>query len=328
MRIFYREYFSDFHCLASHCPDSCCQSWDIQVDESSATRYRSLPGALGDQLRHALWDDPESGTILTLENGRCPMWQSDGLCHIQTALGEEALCKTCREFPRLTHDYGDFVERGLELSCPEAARLILNAPAAPMVAAQCSGGEAPAYDKEDMALLRSSRKSALSLLNGHVEPVRALGLILVYAHRVQAALDGGRSPVLPNHVPPIAANSEGMVNIRRLFQSLDILTDRWRSLLAVPRPVKIAPSLLPLMRYFVERYWLQAISDYDLLGRVKFSVVSCLLVGSMGEALCQNAQLFSKEVENSPENMDLLLDAMYEDPAFSIDRLLGLLAAS
>ena len=28
---------------------------------------------------------------------------------IQAELGEQALCKTCREFPRLTHDYGGFV---------------------------------------------------------------------------------------------------------------------------------------------------------------------------------------------------------------------------
>ena len=36
-------------------------------------------------------------------------------------------------FPRLTHDYGDFAELGLELSCPEAAKLILNAPLAPLM---------------------------------------------------------------------------------------------------------------------------------------------------------------------------------------------------
>ena len=35
------------------------------------------------------------------------------------------------EFPRLTHDSGDFQDWGLELSCPEAARLILESPALP-----------------------------------------------------------------------------------------------------------------------------------------------------------------------------------------------------
>ena len=47
------------------------------------------------------------------------MWRQDGLCRIQAELGHEALCKTCREFPRLRHDYGSFVELGLELH-PEA----------------------------------------------------------------------------------------------------------------------------------------------------------------------------------------------------------------
>ncbi len=325
MRVYYREYYTRFRCLASRCPDSCCQEWDIQVDAASAARYRVLPGALGDRLRRSLAEDPACGTVLTLEDGRCPMWRSDGLCAIQSALGEAALCKTCREFPRLTHDYGDFVEHGLELSCPEAARLILGAPAAPMLADQCPGEEPPAYDSDAMTLLRSSRGSALTLLDGHLPPARALGLTLVYAHRVQKALDGGQKPALPRKLPAFDPTGGSMESIYRLFRSLDIMTERWRSLLALPRPPRLSPALLPLMRYFVERYWLQAVSDYDLLGRVKFSVVSCLLIGSMGEALPQNAQLFSKEVENSPENMDALLDAMYDDPAFSTDRLLGLL---
>ena len=120
-------YFDRFRCLAGHCPDSCCKEWEVQVDGDAAAFYRQLPGALGDDLRRCLRDVNEE-TYMTISDGRCPMWQRDGLCRIQAELGEAALCKTCREFPRLTHDYGDFVELGLELSCPEAARLILNEP--------------------------------------------------------------------------------------------------------------------------------------------------------------------------------------------------------
>ena len=96
----------------------------MDVDDVSAARYRALPGALGDALRDVL-KDTEDGTVMTIQNGRCPMWRQDGLCRIQAELGHDALCKTCRDFPRLRHDYGSFVELGLELSCPEAARLIL-----------------------------------------------------------------------------------------------------------------------------------------------------------------------------------------------------------
>ena len=118
------DIYDRFRCIASACPDSCCQQWDVAVDKEKAAYYRGLPGELGDRLRRYLKDE-EGEVYLTLEETRCPMWRSDGLCRIQAELGEGALCKTCREFPRLTHDYGSFLELGLELSCPEAAMLLL-----------------------------------------------------------------------------------------------------------------------------------------------------------------------------------------------------------
>lgn len=123
MKIYEPRYYGEFRCIASACPDSCCKEWDVQVDPDSAARYRALEGPLGDRLRQVLVDR-DGQTFMLQERGRCPMWQENGLCRIQSELGEEALCDVCTAFPRLRHDYGDFVELGLELSCPEAARLI------------------------------------------------------------------------------------------------------------------------------------------------------------------------------------------------------------
>ena len=114
MNIYKPSYFNDFRCIAGDCPDSCCKEWAVQVDETSARYYRSLTGPLGDRLREVLCEE-DGETVMTITDGRCPMWRTDGLCRIQAELGEAALCKTCREFPRLTHDYGDFVEMGMNL---------------------------------------------------------------------------------------------------------------------------------------------------------------------------------------------------------------------
>ena len=116
MQIRKPAYFDSFRCIAGQCPDSCCKEWEVEIDDRTAAYYRSLPGALGDRLRSVLKDDPDWGTVMTIENGRCPMWRTDGLCRIQAELGHDALCKTCRDFPRLCHDYGTFRELGLELS--------------------------------------------------------------------------------------------------------------------------------------------------------------------------------------------------------------------
>ena len=184
-------YFDSFHCIAGACPDSCCKEWDVQVDDVAAAYYRSLPGSLGDQLREVLCDT-DGETVMTITNGRCPMWRTDGLCRIQADLGEEALCKTCREFPRLTHDYGDFIERGLELSCPEAAKFILDAPPAEAVTGEIPGGSAPEYDEEAMAVLKSTRKTVLEILSDNSRPVEeVLVLALFYGMQAQSELDGG-----------------------------------------------------------------------------------------------------------------------------------------
>ena len=101
---------------------------------------------------------------MTIVDGRCPMWRDDGLCRIQAQLGEDALCHTCKQFPRLRHDYGDFVELGLELSCPEAAKLILSGENAQTVIRQEPGDESAEYDPDAMALLLASRKQASTWL--------------------------------------------------------------------------------------------------------------------------------------------------------------------
>ena len=82
---------------------------------------------------------------------------------------------------------------------------------------------------------------------------------------------------------------------------------------------------IPLACYFIQRYWLQAVSDYDLACRVKFMVISCLMVNALPGSFQENAQLFSKEIENNTENVEAILDAAYSNGAFTDDKLLGLL---
>ena len=330
MKLFTPEYYSLFRCIASACPDSCCKEWEVDVDPESAEYYRALPGPLGDRLRSVL-RDTEDGTVMTIENGRCPMWRQDGLCEIQSQMGHDALCQVCRDFPRLRHDYGDFVELGLELSCPEAARLIL---ASPTHAIQCRtvpGGEEADYDIEIMSILRRSRKQALVLLEDNCYTIPQLfAILLLYAHSVQSELDGGEStPFDPEECLRQAAKyaQPGDPNaLFRFFTQLEILTPQWQARLSAgPSPAPWTDTFRALARYFISRYWLQAVSDYDLICRVKFAVAACLLIHAMGGDPAQTAQLFSKEIENDPENVETILDAAYTSPAFTDTHLLGLL---
>lgn len=330
MRVIKPSYFDSFRCIAGACTDSCCKEWDVLVDPEKAVFYRSLSGDLGDRLRQVLKEEDDA-VYMTIENGRCPMWRTDGLCRIQAELGEKALCKTCQDFPRLTHDYGDFLEYGLELSCPEAARIILNTPAPVFVTENIPGGEEPEYDTADMKILLRTRDTARKILADTSRPVgESLELLRIFSCQAQAMLNGCEVPpfeyadFVPDHSRG-NAKAEDLQNILNFFKTLEILTPQWRARLDDPAAAPWESQHRTLARYFVDRYWLQAISDFDLVGRVKFAIISCLVVKFLGGDLMETAQIYSKEIENSIENVDAILDAVYENPIFGDGILSGLL---
>ena len=323
------SYFDEFRCIASACPDSCCKEWDVQVDAAAAEYYRSLSGPLGDRLREVL-KDVDGETVMEITEGRCPMWRQDGLCRIQAELGEEALCKTCREFPRLTHDYGDFIEKGLELSCPEAARIILSASPAPAVQEEVADIAEAEYDQDAMDVLKQTRATALSLISDTTYSVPLmLALLLIYGYQAQGELDG--DDIHPFDADAAMdtiqdfAKSGSFQEILSFFAELEILTPLWEVRLSSPGTPNFPENTRNLARYFVDRYWLQAVSDYDLACRVKFMVISCLVICCLGSNFTDTAQLYSKEIENSWENVAALLDGAHSHPAFTDDKLLGLL---
>ena len=312
------DYFDRFRCIADRCPDSCCKEWDVQVDSASAAYYRSLSGPLGDRLREVLREE-DGETIMTILDGRCPMWRLDGLCRIQAELGEEALCKTCREFPRLTHDYGDFLELQLELSCPEAARFILTQKQLQFVSEETDDVQGAEYDEDAMTVLIDTSR-----------PVpESLALTLLYGYQAQNELDGDEAQDFdPNaaldSVREFLKAGDGR-EIADFFLTLEILTLDWKQLLQCPSPALWTDHHRALAGYLVQRYWLQAVSDFDLYCRVKFIIIACMLVKTLGGDIFRTAQLFSKEIENNIDNVEAILDAAYAHPAFTDDKILGML---
>lgn len=322
------DYYEKFRCMAAKCPDSCCRLWDVELDGDTVARYVTLPGQLGQDIRaHMTWQ--EDGSIwLSPEQERCPMWRADGLCRIQAELGHEALCQVCREFPRLCHDYGEFQERGLSLSCPAAAELILSGEHT-WVQRQLPGGEPGDFDQSDFSLLLQTREVMLTFLADRSRSVpEALALGLLYGFHVQTLLDGDEEPPFdPQRQLELArklARPSDSTDLCEFYLGLDVLTQQWADRLHSPLPGKPFPEQLRAMAvYAVERYWLQAISDLDLAGRVKMMVTGCVLVNILGGDPVSTAQQYAKEIENSAENVDALLDGAYRSPVMTDDRLLG-----
>ncbi len=329
MELRYPSYYKTFACIAGDCPDSCCHEWEVQVDAASAGRYRSMAGPLGDALREHLYDEDGETYLRNVEN-RCPMWRSDGLCRIQAEQGHEALCTVCQQFPRLRHDYGDLLELGLELSCPEAARLILES-RLELVTEVVPGGEEPEYDGEIMDILKKSRPYALALLeNDRYTVPERLRLLLMFGYHIQGAIDGAEPAAFD---PDAALREAGQFAgpgdaglLAEYYLGLDLLTRRWQDRLNAVTAPRWEEALCRMAQYGVCRHWFQAVSDWDLACRVKMLLSGCALAARLPGALRDNAQLWSKEIENSAQNLDTILDGAYAEPALTDANLLGLLA--
>ena len=125
MRYVKTDDYDSFVCLAGACPDTCCAGWEIVIDEDSLETYGQRTKA-GDVFAKRLarsvdWEE----SVFRQTNRRCAFLEDDDLCTLYTAMGPEALCDTCRNYPRHMEEFEGLREYSLSLSCPEAARLIL-----------------------------------------------------------------------------------------------------------------------------------------------------------------------------------------------------------
>ncbi len=316
----YPNYYPHFVCLAGACPYTCCADWEVVVDDETAARWAALEGPLGRRLQECLAEDGDGDRIIALEpDGRCPLLQADGLCSLQRERGHDALCRTCREYPRLRQEYDTFTEHGLSLSCPAAAALILQATNDGWIETGEPETAPPDYDPALMALLQQTRGPLLVLLRDESRPVgERLALALLYAYAVQEALEGGTVDFNPARelasLP--APQPRDFASMLEFHRSLEILTPRWAQALAAAGPLGVWPAETPaLAAYYVNRYWLQAVSDRDVIWRTKQMLAACLMARALPGAAY--IVLYSREVEHDGDNVDRIWEAVDSDPAWA-----------
>ena len=127
MRYVKPHFYDSFVCTAGDCPDTCCAGWQIMIDEESLERYENEPGEFGKILRNSIdWEEE----CFYQNNRRCAdktiikMWfyishyflsfslsflNDENLCDLYKALGPDALCDTCRMYPRHTEEHRGYL---------------------------------------------------------------------------------------------------------------------------------------------------------------------------------------------------------------------------
>lgn len=332
MREIYPSHYAAFHCIAGACPDSCCKEWEIVVDTASAERYRSVSGTLGERLRQAMITDADGDIIFQEHNSRCPFWNAQQLCDIHGELGEDALCETCRLFPRITQDYGDFIEYDISPACPEAARLLFSlTPKQWQLTERSSPAiteEPPEYAAANMRRLQEQRQALFfRLQDDSASACAQLSACLTLAEQWAGVSQE------PAAVPCM---EEAVLSFLR---SCEVLTSDWKQMLKhaanASEPEKTlayTPALDQEIRLFtmdmLYRYYLRAAyaetpeAEILPLQMAAFAVCVVLLYSRRlgfrtAEQRLRIWQLFVKEIEYDGDNLEELEWQLETNAAFS-----------
>jgi len=331
------DYYTQFHCLGGACPDTCCRDWSVVPDEAALADYASAPSPLRERIGHNLVTDGDGDVCFRLgEDGNCALLTPDGLCAIQKDWGESHLCAHCAAYPRFIEEYGCLTESSLAISCPEAARLLIEAPRFTLIETD-DGTPDPPFDGVDPDLftaLEHSRTQVLALLAGSGPLWNRLHTLLTYSKALQGPLDAEEYGKLAAYAPasPPSPQQDAAVRLLDLLAGLEPLRPDWPKLLK-HRSAQLAAlphkeyaflrvqyeqanprwerQLTNLACYLVFRHWHKAVNDGVIDGRAAFICAACaalyhLSLFQPGEEAALWTR-FSREVEHDEDNLDQLI---------------------
>lgn len=309
---YYPSYYNRFSCIAGKCFDSCCKAWEIVIDEKTIEIYKKLDNDIGRKIREFIEIDANGDKYFRLVDGKCPFLNSDNLCDIHIVLGEDFTSEICRVHPRFVEEYDGFTEISLSLSCPAAAEIIVenlnNEDVYPT----------PAYCGDDDVLkaLIKSRKIILNCTGSIFDAIKFCLKIasedefyvncekIKYEHFIDISAIKNYCKFIADFCE--ALGPEWKFMLMKAVNYNDTSKD-WISYID-----RNNERLLNIFRYYVYRYYLKAVNDLDIMLRARFIVFSVLCSAyisfSNDIGLTEAARLYSKEIEHSTENIDILLD--------------------
>ena len=304
MRLIAPDYYPEFCCIADKCRHSCCIGWEIDVDADKREEYRRVPGEFGARLNAAIDDSGETAFFRLSPDERCPMLNSNGLCDLITALGEDALCQICADHPRFRSFFTDRTEIGLGLCCEEAARIILTRETPMTLVTLADDGADEVVDAEEGALL-AMREMLIGVMQDASVPL---------ADRLEELLRRVSHPI-PQR------------NWTALYRELERLDPAWDDALdslgdgAGAALAALDAAFANFCVYLLYRHLPGALEDEDVPGRTAFCVLSTRILMALCAAKpgCTMAdciefvRMYSAEIEYSEDNLNALLDALWEE---------------
>lgn len=311
------DFYDSFQCIAGKCTDTCCIGWEIDIDETSAKRYKSVQGEFGEKLRQNI----EDGHFKLLPGDHCPFLRNDGLCDMICNLGESSLCDICREHPRFVEVYGDIMEKGIGLCCEEGVRLLLEckgSATSPIAFVEREIDDVPDDIPDDAIEAREAifeeREHLFAILADHSKPLNAR-LIELLDYAVETSGIEIKESDISNNIyqswfgilgkgesyGPAWDNAYKELK-ERGWQTKTIFTDSDGE---------------KIIAYLLFRYYEKSLFDGNSLTKVEFAIYFWIMVQKIQGTKIDAIKLLSKQTEYSEEIMEIFEQEFMENPAFS-----------
>lgn len=281
------KYYNDFHCIADKCKHSCCIGWEIDIDELTYKEYMNHNGSLKDRFQKHICFDEVPHFILD-DNERCPFLNDKNLCDIYAEMGESSLCQICTDHPRFRNYYSGITEVGLGLCCEEACRIILGYNELFTLNISEEYGEAELLTEEEKQLF-DVRAEIISILQNK-------------SQNMDKRFDS---------VWKYLGVSLKKFCLNDIFNGLEYM-EHDVSLMISDEYHGCDDFLEQLAVYFVFRHLADSIDDGMLIERVVFAYIGVKAVSAMCknndfDEICENARIYSSEIEYSEDNVDEIL---------------------
>ncbi|HIY34140.1 MAG TPA: flagellin lysine-N-methylase [Candidatus Eubacterium faecigallinarum] len=307
------SFYKDFKCIAGDCPDSCCQGWEVDADRESLEYYKNLTGDIKNKIDSVLDRDEFGNTIFRLaDKKRCPFLNNENLCDMHIAIGGEHTPYTCRMFPRFINDFGGTREMGLSFSCPVAADIMFYLKQSMSFVSEVNDlpPQLNEIDAETYYFLVNARKKAFSLVQDRTKPVNErLTELLDYGVQLQKELDDYEE-------------GSDETDFFDVFRNPELINTQWTEKVNNAHIKSVSNEIFNenIASYFIFRYFLGAVNDYDVLSKIKMAVVGVLVVTYFGED-SWTIHLWSKETEHSQYNMDRYVKLLKDAACLSVKKL-------
>jgi len=348
MKQFVPTYYNQFKCIAGSCKHTCCAGWEIDIDRFTLDSWNNMSephkSFICDNICMPADTKSEEKPYLKMKaNQDCHFLRDDGLCEMILKCGEDSLCQICTDHPRFRNFFSDRIEMGVGLSCEAAADLIINYQGdfklketkeklhpACQADADETIEEVSSMSKDELLMLRQNESDIFELRN----------ILFSMLHNQENDIFKRLDDILDFcdiQLPELTISQ-----LSEEFLSLEQLSSEWTSLLKKLKNIGEYPldtlnmsnlsckeegawqkAYENLAVYFIYRHLPESLTDYDVLTKISFSVLSvkllhaiCVLhVSEHGNVqlsdLSNYARMYSSEVEYSLSNLGKIYDFLF-----------------